>query len=512
MYSQAEILKFINCFNGAKEFYGTTIVGEIVNGKAQSTSSCIHEPPSPSIFANHLAGKNSIGLSPLKADNMVSFGAIDIDSYKGDLMLIIKAIYDFDMPICPCYSKSKKLHLYFFFEQGTDADDAVEIMRWYACAFRCDRKVEIFPKQIARTVSNKAYSWINLPYFDANDMSNHRKMVKKDGSYASLEDFLERAEQCRVSKAIHRELIERYPCYDAPPCIKTGAILRDIGAGGRNNWMFSAAIYFKLKDENCDVAEKIHELNESLPDPLPEAELEQTVIKSVSRKVSFYICSSMEDLCDKQACKRLEYGIGSKQNPGVTFGPLTQQMTDPPQYEWRVGTTTMHFYTEAELISQDKFRELSLRDLHILPKKLDPNVWGKIVNKAAKTMETKELDSQGNDFTAGSRFIDLVVQFFTDKRRAQNESQIRLGRVYASEAEKTYWFNAWSLLTYIKDTNGFKGMKDMEIRQRMCAMGAYKEGMYWKLPMDALPTVNMEEANKPVDIDLNDGEGTSEDF
>lgn len=235
MYSQQDVLKFQSLFSGAKEFYGVTVVGEIKDGKAESTSQCVHEPIAPSVFASHVAGQVSVGISPLKADNTVSFGAIDIDDYKGDLMAIVRAIYDFDMPICPCYSKSKKLHLYFFFDMNTLAEDAVEVMRWYARAFACNKKVEVFPKQTVRSIKNKAYSWINLPYFNANDMENHRKMVKRDGSLAELSEFVEMAENCKLGLNEHKEKIGTYPCNDAPPCILTGAILRDVGSGGRNN-------------------------------------------------------------------------------------------------------------------------------------------------------------------------------------------------------------------------------------------------------------------------------------
>lgn len=508
MYSQQDILEFSSLMVGAKEFYGTTLVGEIKDGKAQSTSTCIHEPPSPVLYARHLAGEQSIGISPLKADSTVDFGAIDIDDYQGDLMNIVRAIWELDMPICPCYSKSKKLHLYFFFAMGTTASDAVEIMRWYARAFACNKKVEIFPKQLERSIRNRAYSWINLPYFDAGNPECHRKMVGVDGSLCSLDAFTERAKACRMDYKQHKEKITTYPCYDAPPCILTGAILRDVGAGGRNNWLFSASVYLKLKDENCDLEEQLTMLNNALPNPLSEQELKSTILSSLQRKSYFYMCAAM-DRCDKHECQKLEHGVGSSRSTGLEYGDLKQIMTDPPTYEWIVNGQKMHFYSEDELLRQNKFRALCLRHLHLVPRVVPEDAWSKIVTKACKHIQVVVPESLGNDFGVGSRFFDLVCKFFSDQRKAANESQIKLGRVWVDEARSEYVFTAWSLLQYVQETNAFKGLSQMEMRTRIEEFGGYKSGAVWRLPIGALPK---DDANSKIEIDFNNHEGESEDF
>ena len=508
MFSQNEMITFANLFAGAKEFYGTTVVGEIKNGKAESSSACIHETPTPIIFLKHLNGELSMGISPLKADNTVEFGAIDIDDYTGDLMDIVRAIWDFDMPICPCYSKSRKLHLYFFFALGTLAKDAVEVMRWYAQAFACSKKVEVFPKQTERSLKNKAYSWINLPYHNANEESNHRKMVGREGELLGVESFCERAQRCKWDIKKHKEHIEVYPCYDAPPCILTGAILRDVGSGSRNNWLFSAAVYLKLKDESVDLEEKLTELNESMHDPLPDQELHSTILSSLQRKSYFYQCANLIDRCDKSQCRRLEYGLNSTKTTGLEYGDLEQEMTDPPNYTWSVNGQLMRFETENELLQQTKFRALCLRHLHILPRPVSDEQWSKIVTKASRNMKVTIPETLGNDFGAGSRFYDLVCNFFNDQRRAQNETQIMLGRVWEDAEKKEYVFMASALIKFVTETNGFKALNQMEMRVRLGDMGAYKAGAQWRIPTSAIPR------HEAVDIklDLNDGEGESDDF
>jgi hypothetical protein len=510
MLAQNDFVAFCGLLTGAKEFYGVTEVGEIVNGKAESKSYAIHQPPSPSIYANHLNGKASIGISPLKADDTVIFGAIDIDNYSGNLNDVISAIYYYDFPCCPCYSKSKHLHLYFFFENGTLAADATELMRWYARALACEKKVEIFPKQVARTGSNKAYSWINLPYFEADNAENHRKMIKEDFTLAPLSDFIERAKQFKWSIAQHKDKIKTIPCYDAPPCILTGVILRDVGQGGRNAWLFSVAVYLRLKDSSADLETELTTINESLKDPLPDEELHKTILKSLERKSYFYLCNQL-NRCDKAQCYKLDHGIGSKQASGLTYGSLRQYMTDPPTYKWDINGQDMDFESEADLLTQSRFRQLCLRFLHRVPRTVDDATWSRILTKASENIQVIYPEAKGGDFTVGSQLYDYLCMFFSEKRNAKNISQVYLGRVWIDDARKEYVFTANCLMTFIRDTKGFKALGALEIKHRLEEMGAYKEGNLWHLPTAVFPEEDLNRS-KRVEIDLSLHEGESNDF
>lgn len=510
MFSQSEALEFMSLFSGAQEFYGTTKVGELVDGKAQAESLAIHEIPTPSVFLGHLQGQSSIGISPLKADNTICFGAIDIDDYDGDLNDIIDAIYYYDLPICPCYSKSKKLHLYFFFSPGTLASDAVEIMKWYARAFLCKEKVEIFPKQTERSPRNKAYSWINIPYFECDNLQNHRKLVLADKSLASLDAFIERAKQSKFTLEQHKKFIESIPCYDAPPCVLSGIMLRNIERGGRNNWFFCLAVYLKLKDEEADVEEEVLTVNELMKDPLEERELQQTVIASLNRQSSFYICNQMVDRCNKKWCSKTEFGIGKdRQSSGLVYGQLKQYMTDPPIYDWNVSGQTLRFANERELLGQEKFRALCLRELHLVPTPQSPERWARILNRCAQTMTVEYVEERAGDMTAGSIFFDITCQFFNGKRQATNMSQVLMGRVL--ETEEHYIFNAIAFLKFVTEVQGFKEFKREEIRQRIVDMGAVIEDGFWKMPKQAVKNV-LQDMKKDIQLDLDTHEGESNDF
>ena len=196
MYSNNDIVRFFKLFAANTAAYGKTVLtGNIVDGKAESSSSLVKEELSPAVISQHLSGKISIGAAPLCQDGLCRFGALDIDSYDYNLLDVVNAIYDFNMPLFPCWSKSKKLHLYIFFQEGATPDQVKEILSQYRDIFFCDKKTEIFPKQMSLTSTNKFYSWINLPYFDANDESNHRKLATKEGLELSLPKALDYAER-----------------------------------------------------------------------------------------------------------------------------------------------------------------------------------------------------------------------------------------------------------------------------------------------------------------------------
>lgn len=513
MLSNTDMTQFFRLFAGAKDFYGVTVVGSIVDGKAQSTSTCYHSPITPSVIEKHLNGEISIGSAPLKADNTVDFGAIDIDSYEGDLQDIISCIYEYELPICPCYSKSKKLHLYFFFADSSQAEDAVEIMKWYARAFACSKKVEIFPKQLKRSEQNRAYSWINLPYYNASDMENHRKMVRADGSIAAIGEFLDRAARCQMSIEKHRYLISTLPYHDAPPCLLSSVWLNDVGSGGRNNFLFSVGVYWKLKEENededIDLEYELMKVNDRLAEPLPERELQQTVIASLNRKSYFYMCSSMNH-CDKSRCMKLELGVGSSKSTGLSYGDIKQYKTDPAYYTWEVNGQVLTFYSEQEVLGQHKFRELCMRELHVVPRKVDDNKWTAIVNKALQNVEVIVPDQKGGDFSKGSQFYELVCAYFLDKRKAANISQVRLGRVWTDEDSKCYVFSASAFLAFIRDAKSFKGLTDMEMKTRLQDLGAYSRVGLWYLPQEAIDV--RDEDMKEPEIDFSTHEGESNDF
>lgn len=506
MFSATDIATFYDLFKGNEDAYGSTIVGNIVNGKAEAKSHLEHKALTPAVIQRHFSGEESIGIAPIKSTGCCSFGAIDIDNYDYGLIDVINAISDFNIPLVPCWSKSKKLHLYIFFEDEVPAPKAVELLQWWARAFACGKTVEIFPKQTKVSDSNTFYSWINIPYYNLKDDNNHRRIVKKNGQLIKdISEAIEYIKKKRLTLKQHEQWINDFEYQDAPPCILSGILLRDIGPGQRNNWLFSVGVYFKLKDENCDLPTLLYDVNHSLQQPIPDSELEATIIKGFNRKTYFYMCAALER-CDKTACRRTEYGIDSNQSTGLEFGELTQYMTDPPYYEWIVNGQKLTFWNEQEILGQIKFRALCMRQLHLVPRRVKDDKWSAILSKALENVKVIDNITAVGDFTAGSTFFDLTCQFFYDKRKADNISQIQMGRIFIDDNKQAYVFLAKYFSEYVISKNDFRSYQPIELRVRLQNMGAYKEGGYWYMPLSSIP----KQAEKPEiifrDRDLENGD------
>lgn len=486
-YAQIDITEFMMYFHGNETAHGQTkITGtNTETGKAEAQCRLVYETPTPAVFNRHLQGQESIGIAPIMEDGTCFFGAIDIDSYDYSLIDIVEAIEDFNLPIVPCWSKSKKLHLYILFSEPTPAADVQRICAWYSMAFACKDKTEIFPKQAHTTENATFYSWINLPYFDAENPNNHRKMVGKRGYLYTLAEALGKMGLRRKTLKQHEEFISELPYHDAPPCILTGTLLRDIGPGQRNTWLFSAGVYLRMKDETVDLETELSELNQSLHEPIPQVELDTTILKGFQRKTYFYKCAELSR-CNKRCCRKQQYGIDSAASTGLDYGDMTQVMTDPPYYEWIVNGQKLTFYNENEILMQNKFRALCMRQLHLVPRHAKDDVWSAILTRALEHVKVVEPVILEGDFSSGSILMDAIYDFFTARRKADNITQISMGRVYEDSRRQEYVFTAHAIMDYVQNTRNIH-TTGMEIRHRIVGVGAYKDNNTWRLAIEAVP-------------------------
>ena len=87
-------------------------------------------------------------MPPLDEEGNVSFGAVDIDIYDDpkELKRIVSTLYELNLPIVPCYSKSGGLHLYLFFKTKAKGSLAIKYLKHVNKILKAKSK-EIFPKQ-----------------------------------------------------------------------------------------------------------------------------------------------------------------------------------------------------------------------------------------------------------------------------------------------------------------------------------------------------------------------------
>lgn len=488
-------------FRSNIEVYGVTNVDEGYydeKGKLRAKVHIVRANPSPAVISRHLNGEQSIGLLPIDETGKCHWGAIDIDDYARPLDAIVRAIYDFDMPLCPFWSKSKKLHLYTFLSTPCQPSELKDMLRRYFSLFDCfktpdGRETEIFPKQKALEDVNTP-SWINVPYY-----GNTRKMLNRDMEEIDLSAALMHIDTKRMSIEDHNAYLDHMPYNDAPPCIQSGCILRNVPRGGRNNFLFSVGVYFRLRDEGADLDDLLTKVNASLDDPIDDQRLKETILTGLKKKSYFYLCKELCG-CNKEVCRKQKFGIESKETTGLDYGVLEQYKTDPPYYIWNVSGHKMVFFNETEMLHQNKFRELCHRYLHIVPRKISDDRWVKILNRANENVEVHEAEGEAGGFSNGSQFLQYTIEFFTARRAAEDKTQLNLGRTWYDEENNSYVFKASSYLSYIRNIKDFKVYSPIELQTKLQSIGAIQEGLLWRISKDKIP----DPPEPQIDIDFHD--------
>jgi hypothetical protein len=498
-----DIVRYSELFLNGQVVYGSFVLGSAdESGKVRGKADLVYATPTQAVFQRHCLGTHSMGLSPMNGtDGKVKWGAIDIDDYPNHkLSTIVRAIYDFNMPLLPFYSKSKKLHLFMFLTDTVDASRMRILLQRYANVFDCKPRTELFPKQTETSLTSKRQSsWINLPYF-----GNTRCLLDRSMNELDITDAIERIYDKKMSFSQHEALIDELPYADAPPCIQKGAILRDFDSTShcRNNFLFSASVYWRLKDENDDIEQRIIDLNNSFDEPIEESRLKSTVLSGIKKKTYFYLCNDMPG-CDKALCRKTPYGIESKFSTGLDYGQIEQWLEDPPYYTWTVNGQRMTFFSEVDIINQHKFREQAYRYLHIMPRRVKDEIWSKIVNRASSDHIVHEVEVIEGGFSTGSQFLSHTIAFFTSRRLADNFSQLALGRTYKDEGRNVYIFSSSAFVAFLRNVKDFRAYTPIEMQSKLKELGAKQEGKYWTIPVDI---IGQREETESIEIDFHDQE------
>lgn len=314
----------------------TTLTGKIRDrdGKHDSKSFLVKSELSVEIWEEHLEGKKIVGCTPIHDDNKVKWGALDVDIYKNSdtLEKLNKQIAEHNLPFTVCRSKSGGAHVYIFFSEAVSAKAVIDKLKSFS-AFFGQGACEIFPKQPKignRRDDSKYGNWINMPY-SGNPTLQYA--LAADGSSLSAEDFLQRAEELKLTKEQLEQLnvpqIDTELLPEGPPCLNYIFQHRMQESENRNVTLSNVAVYLK-KAEPTDWKSVLHKYNKLFSEPLPDKEVD-AIIKSYEKKDYKYQCAQ-EPLCrycDAKLCGQRRHGIGQEE-----FLPnnrsLVQLKSDPP--------------------------------------------------------------------------------------------------------------------------------------------------------------------------------------
>ena len=389
-YSTVDLFKSL--FRGNQEFYGQFIEeanstsGEKHKGSARTVSGLVTER----LYRDHLDGITGLGICPVDKNGLCYFTAIDIDVYDIEqTKYYLQIIENYSFPLVPFRSKSGGLHLYTFYAEPINAKQAVENARYMRVCLGLPETTEIFPKQTIVKEGGKG-NWINLPYF-----KDTRLMLDTDGStYNDVALALNLCKEKAISQAYFASWQESLPLFDAPPCLQTIYLLGDVEQ--RNSYLFSLACYYKAKYKE-DFVDYLKEANAHLLRPLEDRELEQTVIASHTKNNYSYKCheTPLCNYCNRKVCKTRKYAIGDAVSE-LNFEKMIMYLSEPPYYDWIINGKELRFNSEGEIIKQEKFRELCMRHIGVLPGRLKDEAWTDIINTALKNIEVVDTKKDVN--------------------------------------------------------------------------------------------------------------------
>ena len=132
-------------------------------------------------------------LPPINEKGEVSYGAIDVDIYNDPQLIerVVKQIYEEKLPLAPCYSNSKGLHLYLFSKEPIQAKIIIKILQHYNKHLGIKAK-EVFPKQDKLKWLEKKNKFtygngIHLPYRSCIHEAVTRNIIDNEVPHKVLE-------------------------------------------------------------------------------------------------------------------------------------------------------------------------------------------------------------------------------------------------------------------------------------------------------------------------------------
>jgi hypothetical protein len=471
-------------------------------------------PVTPEMFREHLNGRDGLALAPLtdvvnektgaviKA-NVCYYAAIDIDVFDTDFKPLVRNLYRDGFRFAACLSKSGGLHVYFFFSDAEPAKKAVEALEKIVAVYGLDKqfvsrdrksKVEIFPKQTELTPGKHAAGCLFLPYYNAaNKGKCKNKMLTAEGKLAGIEKALSVIEDMFTSVKEINETLERLPYSDAPYCVQVILLAGALGANdGRNNFLFSAAIYLKKKYGD-NFYEKLADMNGRLEAPLEKRDID-SIYKSVTdpeKSYDNYSCGKLpcSEYCDKELCKTRKYGKKAKGGyltGAECWGLITKHVAeggDEPYYEWEVRARAdeefkrVRFDSEKELQTQAIVQQKCMRYLSWAPFIIKQNEWIAILNKAAEGMEKERtvVIPRLTDTSDSSLMRKALLEHLIHRRIKEGGSPLLIwaGQVYYSEG--VYYFSAEGYMESLRVKKFNTGRLNMRDRMQKygCAETVY---------------------------------------
>lgn len=486
------------------KLYGQAVPGKKHKGQA----STVAEQVTDDLWELHLNGQQGLGVVPINDDATCIWGAIDVDikEYPDFTMEEAeKRITAAELPLVACRSKSGGGHLYLFLKEPAPAVLVRRRLHEWMHLLRYPG-VEVFPKQDALASETDTGSWINMPYFDAE---NTVRWAIYKGQRLSAGAFLEYAESRKITVDELEELTQAEPeeLKGAPPCIQYLAAHKE-RINARNNYLFNLAVYLKKRygdGDLSDLMQRLLELNRKILGEkcLKTKELRGTVQKSFMKKDYFYKCKDdpIASVCDKTRCRDCEFGIGGGEELGVEMTDLECFGTEPTIYHLTINGKRVRLEGAEFLQNQNKFGIKCMEFVQLMPVNLKPGPWRTLVNELLQNAITVEIPE---DTSVNGLLWHLVNTFCTGHNVNRQEAALVDGSAYGDGVN--VYFTLPDLLHFLETARFPRAMNQGNlVSQFLMAKGATtaeRTVQGKKLTVWTIPRAILNEATERRDVPI----------
>ncbi len=508
MITTSQAKRFALLFKGKTNTYVKNLLPKEKPAKGEKIKTTITNEKGKvddNLLMSHLSGEFGVGICPVTTDGKCLFGVLDIDYYKGKIRKMLDIIRDYQLPLVPFRSKSGGLHCYLFLSRGVSAKTIRDTLSLIIKVFSLDKmygeeKVEVFPKQDKVTEDGFGSS-ITLPYFNAEEPYTY--LLDLDGNEVPFEEALNQIQKRFTTIETVREALENLPYNDAPPCLQRILLSGLVGGEdtGRNNFLFSFALYASKKYGLEGFASYVRELNNSFECPIEESAVESTIASIKSKEYS-YRCKDIpcNGFCDKSLCKKREFGLGREKGhfSDIEYGQLLRYKTAEPYYVWQLKLQgsegdfkNIVFRDEGELLDQKNFAKVCVRFLNFAPRQVQTNDWFGTLNKYLASVKDVEVRAE-SDTSALSMIRQMFVRYLSNKQaRRDSPYQIHANlcvrQTYSDESGKPvakFFFTHTGFAEYLR--NNKVNFDQSMLRETLKSFGAVEDTLKYNNSMGDL--------------------------
>lgn len=459
-------------FQGYEKAHGRYEVKRVNDkGKNEGRAATHREPLTPAIWDIHLAGTGpGVGVIPLRSDDTVLWGCIDIDINNIDHAELEKKIDKLSLPLVVCRSKSGGAHCFLFLLEPVEAKIVMDVLASWSASLGYGG-CEIFPKQHHRFDEvNDIGNWLNMPYFYADKTNRY---CVKNGEPLELRDFLEYAESKRVdgfSLSASQSLVSDSGSVsneglfeEGPPCLQVLHANGGFPDGTRNDGMFNVGVYLRKRFPD-DWHDKLQAYNVEMCDPNLSMSDVTTIGKSVGKKDYEYRCRKppIASHCNRRLCVGRNFGVGEGAHgtgrPEMTA--VTKFVGDPNFWYVTVAGVRMQFTTD-ELLNQGAFKKKVLDNTNRVVRSIPQDRWDRYLDELMQTCDVQEAPE---DSTMLWQFNQVLLSYLTGQARTTSREQLLTSSAPYITPEGEIWFKFQGLLKHL-EKQGFKYPSSHQVAQ-----------------------------------------------